>query len=148
MTQIQDPQFHPPAPKQRHTLRNVLIVFGVLAVLGIGGVIAIFAAVGHEYEKQANQTHVVVYKVSGTSKAALITYSADGKGTIKQEPSAALPWSLTYDVKGVIPLYQLSAQNAIGQSGSVTCTIEYDGKVVQTESASGQEAARCSYSGG
>lgn len=135
------PQYGEPA-KKKHTLRNVLIVFGVLAVLGIGGCAAIVAAIGGEVD----ESHTVVYKVAGTSKAASLTYSTDGSTTMEQLQGEKLPWSKTLQIKGLIPVYQVSAQNEIGQTGTVTCTIEVDGKPVKTATSKGAGAiASCDH---
>jgi hypothetical protein len=147
------PQFLQPAPyqpqqppKKKHTVRNVFIVLGVLAFLGIGGCTAFVVMVGNEVNKQANEVHTVVYKVTGTSKAASLTYSTDGSTTTEQIATAKLPWSKSLQIKGLIPVYQVMAQNGIGQKGTVTCSITVDGKVAKTATATGAGAiASCDY---
>jgi hypothetical protein len=133
-------------PKKKHTVRNVFIVLAVLAVVGIGGCVAIVGSVGNQIDKKSNEAHAVVYKVGGTSKAASLTYTTDGSTTTEQIASAKLPWTKSLSIKGLIPVYQVMAQNAIGQSGTVTCSIEVDGKVAKTATASGEGAiASCDY---
>lgn len=135
-----------PPPKKKHTVRNVFIVFAVLGFLGIGGCVAIVASVGNEVDKQANTEHAVVYKVTGSSKAASLTYTTDGSTTTEQINSAKLPWTKSLKIKGLIPVYQVMAQNGIGQTGTVTCTIEVDGKVVKTATGTGEAAiASCDH---
>lgn len=141
-------QQYPPVqpPKKKHTVRNVFIVLGVLAAVGIGGCAAIVGSIGNEVNKKSNEAHAVVYKVTGSSKAASLTYTTDGSTTTEQISSAKLPWSKSLSIKGLIPVYQVMAQNAIGQSGTVTCSIEVDGKVAKTATASGEGAiASCDY---
>lgn len=150
MTQYpQDPQYQgqqpppgwqpPPPPKKKHTVRNVFLVIGILAVLGIGGCVAIVGSIGNQIDKQTNEVHAVVYKVTGTSKAASLTYTTDGSTTTEQIASAKLPWTKSLQIKnGIISVYQVMAQNGIGQTGTVTCTIEVDGKVVKTATAKGE----------
>lgn len=137
----------PPAPKKKHTVRNVFLVLGVLALLGIGGCVAIVGSIGNELDKQSKEVHTVVYKVAGTSKAASLTYTTDGSTTAEQEASARLPWSKSLQIKGgLIPVYQLMAQNGMGQTGTVTCSIEVDGKVVKTATSKGEASiASCDY---
>jgi len=129
----------PPPPKKSHTLRNVLIVLGSLAVVGLGGCVAIVGSVGNEL----NKTHSVTYRVTGTSTASM-TYTTDNSGSGEQASDERLPWSRTFDIKGSTLLYQVLAQNE--GAGTVTCAIEVDGTVVKTATASGQGAiAHCSY---
>lgn len=147
------PQFLPPAPyqpqqppKQSHTVRNVFIVLGVLTFLGIGGCTAVAVLVGNEVNKQANEVHTVVYKVTGTSKAASVVYSTDGSTATAQVASTKLPWSKSLQIKGLFPVYQVTAQNGAGQKGTVSCVIMVDGKVTKTATASGAGAiATCDY---
>lgn len=148
MTQYQQGSQQPqqPPPK-KHTVRNVLLVIGLLAVLGMGGCVAIVGGIGNEIDKQSNEVHTVVYKVGGTSKAASLTYTTDGSTTTEQIASAKLPWTKSLQIKGgIIPVYQVMAQNGIGQTGTVTCSIEVDGKVVKTATGTGEAAiASCDH---
>lgn len=132
-------------PKKRHTVRNVFIAFAVLAVLGIGGCVAFVGSVGNKIDKQTNETHTVVYKVTGTSKQASLTYTTDGSTTTEQVASAPIPWSKSLTIKGgLLAIYQISAQN-LG-AGTVICSIEVDGKSVKTATGTGQAAiAACDY---
>lgn len=143
----QQPYQQQPAPKKRHTVRNVFIVLGVLAVLGVGGCFAIVGSVGNEIDKKSNEVHQVVYKVTakGTTSADL-TYTTDGSTTTEQIQGAKLPWTKQLEIKGgIISVYQLMAQNA-GAGGTVACSIEVDGKVVKTAQGVGQAAiASCDY---
>jgi hypothetical protein len=144
----QPPQYQPaPPPKKKHTLRNVFLVIMLLGVLAIGGCVALAGGISNEIDKQANTEHTVVYKVTGTSKAASLTYTTDGSTTTEQVASAKLPWTKTLKIKGLIPVYQISAQNGIGQKGTVVCTIEVDGKAVKTATGTGEASiASCDYS--
>lgn len=144
--QYQQPQYQPPAPKKRHTVRNVLIILGVLAVVGIGGCAAIVGSIGNEIDKQSNETHAVVYKVTGKgAPAADLTYTTDGSTTTEQAQGARLPWTKSLSIKGGIAVvYQVMAQNT--GAGTVTCSISVDGKVVKTATGAGQGAiASCDY---
>lgn len=148
MSYNQPPTAYQPPPKKRHTARNVLIVFAVLSVLGIGGCLAVVGLVGSELEKESNTEHSVVYKVTGTSKvASTLTYTTDGGTTTEQVSNAKLPWSKSLKIKGMISIYQISAQNGLGETGTITCTIEVDGEVVKTATAEGEAAiASCDHS--
>lgn len=140
MTQYQQ------APKKRHTVRNVLIVIGVLVLAGIGGCVAVVGSVGNQLDKQANTEHTVIYKVIGhKTSAADLTYTTDGSTTTEQVQSARLPWTKELKVKGTVLTYQVMAQNTAA-GGSVLCSITVDGKEVKTAAGVGQGAiASCDY---
>jgi hypothetical protein len=138
-------QYGPP-PKKKHTVRNVILVLLGLGVLGLAGCMALIVGAGNEVDKQANVEHTVVYKITGTSKVASLTYTTDGSTTTEQVSAAKLPWQKSLKIKGLIPVYQVSAQNGIGQSGTVTCSISVDGKVVKTATGTGEAAiASCDH---
>lgn len=139
--------WQPPQPKKKHTIRNVFLVLTAVALLGIGGCVAFAGGVANEIDKQSNETHTVIYKVAGTSKAASLTYTTDGSTTTEQVAQAALPWTKTLQIKGgIVPVYQVMAQN-LG-AGTVVCSIEVDGKVVKTATGAGQAAiASCDHTG-
>lgn len=140
--------WQPPSVKKKHTLRNILLVLSGVFILIVGGCVAFAGKAVNEIDKQSKQEHTVVYKVTGTSKAGSLTYNTDGSTTLQQETSAKLPWSKTLTVKGsLFQIYQLSVQNGLGQKGTVTCTIEVDGKVVKTATGTGEAAiASCDHS--
>lgn len=135
----------PPPPKAKHTVRNVFIVLGILTVLGMGGCFAIVGTVGNQIDKQSNTVHTVEYRVGGTAKLALITYTTDGSASMQQENNARVPWSSKLPIKGLIRIYQVSAQN-MSDAGTITCEIWEDGTRVNTQTSSGQGAsADCTY---
>lgn len=142
----QPPGQYGPPPKKKHTVRNVILVLLGLGVLGLAGCMALIVGAGNEVDKQANVEHTVVYKITGTSKVASLTYTTDGSTTTEQVSAAKLPWQKSQKIKGLIPVYQVSAQNGIGQSGTVTCSISVDGKVVKTATGTGEAAiASCDH---
>jgi hypothetical protein len=100
--------------------------------------VALVVGAGTAIDKQSNTVHTVVYKVAGTSKAASLTYTTDGATTTEEVNAAKLPWTKTLQIKGFISVYQVMAQNEIGQTGTVTCSIEVDGKVVKTATGTGE----------
>lgn len=122
----------PPAPKPKHTARTA-----ILAAAG-GLVLFILVGVAISLGGQAKpSTHTVVYRVTGTSEGAyLITYSTSGAASMEQFSHAAFPWSKSYTFKGYA-VYQVMAQNFPNDPGTITCSIEVDGKVVQTATGDG-----------
>lgn len=135
-----------PTPKKKHTVRNVILTVFVLGVLAVGGCMALVVGAGNEVNKQSNTEHAVTYKVTGTSKKGSVTYNTDGGTTMEQANEAKLPWSKVVKVKGLVTIVQVSAQNGLGEKGKITCTIELDGKVVKTATATGEGAiASCDH---
>jgi hypothetical protein len=135
-------------PLRRRPLFWVLMVVLVF----MGGCIAIVAGVSTSIDHKAHQQHTVVYSItgSGTSTASDITYATvqqgSGQNGEAQATNAPVPWSKTITASGLFTAFSLSAQN--GGSGSITCTISEDGRVLNTNTATGQFAvASCDATG-
>jgi hypothetical protein len=142
--QQQQPTQPPQPPKKRHTVRNVFLVLTVLFLVGVGGCFAVIGGIGSELDKEASTVHTVVYKVTGVKGD--LTYTTDGSTTTEQITDAKLPWSKTLEIKGLMSVYQIHAQNSLGQKGKIGCSISVDGKVVKSATASGLGAiASCDY---
>jgi hypothetical protein len=77
--------------------------------------------------------HNVTYRVEGPARGS-ITYQNENDDT-SQETDARLPWSTTIRVSEGSFLY-VSAQNS-AEFGDMTCTIEVDGSVAETNASSG-----------
>jgi hypothetical protein len=78
----------------------------------------------------------LTFEISGTAdEAGNITYVTDGLG-IAQESDVALPWRKTMVYKSGVLGVNISAQNA--GSGTITCKIKRDGKVIAQNKSSGQ----------
>lgn len=85
----------------------------------------------------ASGKKTIILEVKGPAKAD-ITY---GLGTdTSQANGAKLPWkkTLTASSSDVLNIAQVSAQNSA--SGTISCTITVDGKVVKTNKSEGQFA--------
>jgi hypothetical protein len=128
----------------------------ILAIVATTIYAAIFFAVDKsvkDFDAKTNEVHTVVLEATGDAKNATITYSTNEQNA--QETDKALPWTKTVQEKaGIIPTYSIDVSNGTSSdgsssdSGSVTCTIKVDDKVVKTSTASGQFAsATCSYYG-
>lgn len=92
---------------------------------------------GSKVDVQAG--HEVTFTVTGTSSTGLITWSAPGSFSIQQANDAALPWSTTFVRSSAPGAYERGTVSAQSEawSGSITCEISVDGKVVQTRTSSG-----------
>lgn len=82
----------------------------------------------------ADGLHTVVYTVTGPS-SALITYSTPSGQ--EQDNGADLPWKKKFKAKGG-EFLSVSAQNS--GSGTITCEITVDGKVVKRARSKGSYA--------
>jgi hypothetical protein len=81
---------------------------------------------------ESQQTHQVVYKVTGTTDSVDVHYSREGKGMNTQLRGQGAPWqSETLTLKGAHPLLQIFANVTVGtQGGGINCEIWMDGKLV------------------
>jgi len=127
----------------------------VLAIVLASAYTAGFNAVSTSVQKDnvnAAKSISLVYSVTGDSTDSNITYS-NYTGTTsgsEQITSAPLPFTKSYTVKqgGTFDFKSYSVYASTGQTGtSITCSITLDGKVVSTNTATGQYAsADCHYS--
>jgi len=89
---------------------------------------------GGKDDTSADGLHTVVYTVTGPS-SALITYSTPSGQ--EQDNGADLPWKKKFKAKGG-EFLSVSAQNS--GSGTITCEITVDGKVVKRARSKGSYA--------
>ncbi len=83
----------------------------------------------------SSSSHAVVYSVSGSAASASVDYVKDDNlGQAQQD--ITLPWSTTVDMGAGLIGASLEVQNK-GATGSVTCKITENGKVVSTTTSSG-----------
>lgn len=127
---------------------SVKIIGGV--VVGVA-IVAIAASAGSgstpntSTAPAANQmdtggSHTVVYTVGGSASQVDVTFSNDGTGGSSQENGVSVPWTKTLTIPDdVINSYSLMPQNQ-GKTGTVSCEITVDGKVVARQQSSGAYA--------
>ncbi|CAL9672292.1 hypothetical protein SUDANB95_07561 [Actinosynnema sp. ALI-1.44] len=158
-SQYADPREYPVAhaqhPTTRPRRRGPLVTVLVLALLA-GAVVVWLTAFAAEPEeplddldRHAGRESTVVYEITGDVDKADIRYStySDGDSTTEQEPAAALPWSKTLKVKGLLSAGTLTAM-AGPTGGTVTCRILVDGVQRKTATATGPFAlANCNSNG-
>ncbi len=124
----------PPAPPRKHRALNRVILWVVGALLVVG----VIASLANNQESSPSvggggEKHNVTYRVDGPARGS-ITYQ-NKNGDTSQETDAKLPWSTTIRVSEGSFLY-VSAQNS-AEFGDMTCTIEIDGSVAETNDSSG-----------
>lgn len=78
----------------------------------------------------------VAGKVAGSGSAS-VSYS-EASFQIAQETDAGLPWSKTIEA-GTGSTFGMNAQHMSG-SGAITCTVEYEGRVIATNTSTGEHA--------
>jgi hypothetical protein len=129
------PPAPPPASPKKHRTLNKVILWAVGALLIVG----VIASLVENKEKSSPSVggdgteHNVTYRVDGPVRGS-ITYQNEN-GDPSQETDASLPWSTTVRVSEGSFLY-VSAQNS-AEFGDMTCTIEVDGSVAETNASSG-----------
>ncbi|MGI5246664.1 MmpS family transport accessory protein [Dactylosporangium sp. CA-139066] len=86
-----------------------------------------------------NGTHAVVFEVTGkgVTKATSVTYGIGGNSS--QANGAALPWKKEASSTDMLLTASIVAQSGNG-TGTITCRITVDGKVVVENSSEGQYA--------
>jgi len=117
----------------KNTLVELLVAF-VKVVLGVAaGLVGIF---GFASVMIGQQSKPVTYRVAGSARSALVTYSNDQGGTEQQ--TVPLPWSWPMHVKkGAI--LQVTAQSQ-DSAGDVTVDIDADGQNRKEARSSGAYA--------
>jgi hypothetical protein len=135
------------APKENLTRRPL---FWILLVLVLGACAIAIVVISLGMNQAATQTHTLVYSVTGTGPSANLSYSTVNRGNgqkgLGEAAGASLPWTKSVTASGLVTDFTLSAEN--GSTGTITCTISEDGKVVDTNTATGAYAiASCEVTG-
>lgn len=149
MTNYPPPQY-PPAPPPRKRGRGLLI--GILAlvllVCGIGVAIAAATQGGGKSDTQGPGAQTgaadtknnagkktVILEVTG-AKAADVTYGLNANQS--QENDAKVPWKKTLTSGETLTIATVVAQNK--GSGTISCKVTVNGKVVKENSSKGEYA--------
>ncbi|KAB2341283.1 DUF4190 domain-containing protein [Actinomadura rudentiformis] len=119
----------------------VLGAIGVLTGIAVGVIVGL---AGYEVQKKKSVSVVLEGTATGGAKEASIAHST---GSIDKMEAAvvAVPWQkrFTKELSG-LDVVVMNVTN-IGSTGSVTCRITVDGKVVSTDTATGSGSASCTY---
>jgi Mycobacterium membrane protein len=116
-----------PLPMPRRVEHRVLILFAALIAFSATGPVGGVA-------NAAGQAPQVTYQLTGSAPVAdYISYQND-TGQI-QQAHVPLPWQTQFSAFGT-EVFVISAQSP----GSITCTIEVDGKVVSQATSNGAPA--------
>lgn len=147
------PGHYPPQipPKKRKIWPWVLLAVCVVLIALFGGCVALVGGAANEVGKaitsasaEADTPTAVTYRVTGTGgEAGTITYQVNGNTT--QDSQVALPWAKDTEVTGYLKFASVIASLPYDGSGSITCQVLVDGKVVVENTATGPGAsASCS----
>lgn len=121
------------------------VIGAVLAALLLAGCSssgeALLSVGGHD-RNVAKTTHHIVYTLSGTARAADVTFVTPDGSTDQRDHVAVPMGGIGYEIDPGGFLY-ISAQNT-GRSGSLTCTITEDGvEVARHTSVGGYSTVTC-----
>jgi len=130
------------AVKGKATNKGIAITGLVLSLVGLLVVIlwgAVINKANDEITEESNREAVIVYEVTGDATNVDVTYSvfSDQNMSTKDETVATLPWSKEVKTKGYVKEGQLIVTTG-EEGGTVTCKVTVDGKVVDTQTATGQ----------
>lgn len=126
-------------PKKRRVWPWVL--GGVLLVmfLGMGACVAFVGGVANNIDKESKRQVTVTYEVTGSGNSVAVTYSGHDFNTA-QDTGVSLPWTKQVTVDGLGKTVSLTATNG-SDSGTVTCRISANGKVLAEQTSSGPFAS-------
>lgn len=136
------------ASKGRATNKGLSIAGIVVSIIGLVVCILwawVWKTASDEVDQEANREAVIVYEVTGDAPNVDVTYSVftEQNPTTKDEKVATLPWKKEVKTKGLIKEGQVIVTTG-DAGGTVTCKISVDGKVVETNTATGPfEMATC-----
>ncbi len=105
-------------------LIDVLILVVVVTII-----LGIFYSLG-VFDKTNPSPHILTYKVTGSSSAAVITYTRED-GTTTDADELSIPWHLSIKAKKSLVVV-LTAGNPT-QAGTIKCTLILDGKEWKTD---------------
>lgn len=104
-------------------------------LLALAACLALSACSATDVGPEEPGAHKVTYTVTGND-GAFVAYN-DGADGIEKATARKLPWKRTVDSPGnVVEAYAVSASNISTEPVRLKCTLEYDGKVVSTDTGS------------
>ena len=119
------------------------LILAILAILIVGGCMAMLGGAANEVDKQMNAEHKITYAIEGDATDATVTYNVDETNTA-QDSGVAAGWTKDVTVKGIFGGH-ISASNGLYDTGGITCKIIANGKTLSENTATGEFAsASCS----
>ncbi|MFE3604275.1 hypothetical protein [Streptomyces goshikiensis] len=114
----------------------------VLALLLVGGCVAVIGVVVNKVSKESSRTVRITYAAAGNTQDVDITYSTwrDGNLEVNQDNDARLPWTKEIHTKGFLKGGTLVV--TLGpDGGTATCSVTVDDARPITATASGAFAS-------
>jgi Mycobacterium membrane protein len=119
--------------KQQRSRGCMYIVIAIVVLAIVGGAI-------YSQQKSSGQlAFTVTYKVTGTASKPTISYN-NGTGGTEQNTAVILPWQQSYSFNSGSFFGTLVVTTAYQDTGSVTCQILVNDKVVKQATSSGSLA--------
>ncbi|WP_405061263.1 MmpS family transport accessory protein [Kribbella sp. NBC_01505] len=130
---------------KRRVPKPLLIVLLVVVLAYPAFQVFLFGYTGIRMLIASQETHEVVYKVTGTADLPSISYNGGDKDPVELK-HASVPWdSGTLKIKGRNQLLSVSTDPQVDDKGSVRCEIWVDGKLIESkESLFAGFGAHCS----
>jgi Mycobacterium membrane protein len=138
-----DQKSYPPAPQapappgpgsKSKPSTGFIIAMVIVGLIVLGAIVNAFDGESSEDGDAPSSSVVVTYVVSGDSNQADVTYQ-NRSGDTSQESGVSLPWESGFATTPGAFVY-ISAQRG-GSPGDITCSIEIDGQVAETNTSSG-----------
>lgn len=122
----------------KNSAKNVIFFLIIIILCGCMALYATGNTTGGGSNNLSNHPvqssgYEITYRIEGTAKSVSLTYQNEQGGTEQQ--NALVPWKKTYTMQPGDFAY-VSAQNN-GESGTVICVIELNGKEVKRSTSSG-----------
>ncbi|WP_161630371.1 MmpS family transport accessory protein, partial [Mycobacterium sp. UM_CSW] len=104
----------------------------LVAILGLGGFVAVFHRVANHVEEGSKYGVNVTYQVEGSGSSVAITYTV-GKAHSAKDSAASMPWTKDVATGGTVSLAATNDQSG----GTTTCRIFANGKQISESAATG-----------
>jgi hypothetical protein len=112
----------PPPPKQKHTLRNVLLIILALVVLAIGGCVALVGSAANEVDKAIKKSDAADKEPGGPDNPLTIR---PGKAFEVQGFKYAAGWQISPDGIGGMTIKKLKFTNNRDKKDSAIVEIKF-----------------------
>ena len=127
-----------PASKKKF-YKKVWFWLLVFVVVVFGGCGIVIGSTANSLNKALNEKVSVVYSITGSGTAD-INYDTITNGNVgsSQITGSAIPWTKTVAGTGAFSIFTLSG--TLTEGSTISCAISINGKVVSTNTSSGQYA--------
>ncbi|OYD60805.1 MmpS family transport accessory protein [Rhodococcus sp. OK302] len=140
--QGQPPQYGQPyqPPQKKKKWPWILLAIFVVFIALFAGCTALVGGAISSVDEESKKEVVVTYEVTGGAQGAIITYTGKDSN-MSQDTAATLPWTKDVTVTGLLKIATVTASNGFDDSGTITCKIIANGKVLTENTANGVGAS-------